>query len=216
MPDLIDPRRQTRRSRARLLFVATLLTGVLVGGCGGSSASQTATTAAGAVSPSSTVATHSRPHRSHATAPGVGGAALAFAKCMRASGVPNFPDPQPGGGLLFPVTPGVNPASPAVTAAQAKCRKLLPNGGPPGPGSTTHPDPHTLQKLITIARCMRRHGVPQFPDPRTSVPANPTGFQEITDFDGAILLFPATMNIQAPAYKQALSACGAPPLGLPH
>ena len=63
---------------------------------------------------------------------------------------------------------------------------------------------------------MRQHGVPQFPDSRTSVPSNPTGVQEITDFDDAILLFPSTINPQAPAYKQALTACGAPPLGLPH
>ena len=57
---------------------------------------------------------------------------------------------------------------------------------------------------------------PQFPDPRTTVPSNPAGIREITDFDGAILLFPASINLQAPAYKQALTACGAPPLGLPH
>jgi hypothetical protein len=38
----------------------------------------------------------------------------------------------------------------------------------------------------------------------------------ITDFDGAILLFPTTLNLQAPAYREALTACAAPPLGLPH
>ena len=60
------------------------------------------------------------------------------------------------------------------------------------------------------------HGTSQFPDPRTSVPYNVAGIDEITDFDGVILLFPARLNLQAPAYKQALAACGAPPLGLPH
>ena len=73
-----------------------------------------------------------------------------------------------------------------------------------------------MAKLARSRVCMRQHGVPQFPDPRTSVPSNPAGIQEITDFDGAILLFPATMNMQAPAYRHALTACGAPPLGLPH
>jgi hypothetical protein len=65
---------------------------------------------------------------------------------------------------------------------------------------------------------MRQHGVSQFPDPQTDVPTNPAGIgiSEITDFDGAILLFPATIDMQAPAYRQALTACGAPPLGLPH
>ena len=95
--------------------------------------------------------------------------------------------------------------------------KLL-GSGPPGPGSTTHPSAQTLAKLRRIAVCIRQHGVPQFPDPRTSVPANPLqdGITQITDFDGAILLFPGTIDMQAPAYRQALAACGAPPLGLPH
>jgi hypothetical protein len=135
---------------------------------------------------------------------------------MRSNGVPNFPDPNPGRGAEFS-TAGINPAAPAFRSAQAKCHKLL-GAGPPGLGSTTHPSAQTLAKLLRIARCMRQHGVPQFPDPQTSVPSNPFGGGpgEITDFDGAILLFPATINLQAPAYRQALAACGAPPLGLPH
>ncbi len=65
---------------------------------------------------------------------------------------------------------------------------------------------------------MRQHGAPQFPDPRTSVQSNPvaSGTGVITDFDGAILVFPSTINLQSPAYRQALTACGAPPLGLRH
>jgi hypothetical protein len=133
---------------------------------------------------------------------------------MRSNGVPNFPDPNPGGGFQFGA--GIDPSSPAFRAAQAKCQKLM--GGPPGPGATTHPSAQTMAKLRKIAVCMRAHGVPRFPDPQTSVPSNPsaTGIREITDFDGAILLFPATINMQAPAYRQALTACGAPPLGLAH
>jgi hypothetical protein len=144
------------------------------------------------------------------------GDALAFSQCMRANGVPNFPDPNAGGGFQIPA--GVSPAAPAFKAAQAKCQKLMggPVGGSFSPGATTHPSAQTLAKLVKIAQCMRRHGVPQFPDPRTSVPSKPTGYRQITDFDGAILLFPSTIDLQAPAYKQALTACGAPPLGLPH
>lgn len=134
---------------------------------------------------------------------------------MRASGVPNFPDPQPGGGAAFEVPAGANPASPAFTAAQAKCRNLM-GGGPPGPGSTTHPTAQTMAKLRRIAVCMRAHGVPQFPDPRTTVPSAPAGIVEITDYYDAILLFPATIDLQSPAYRHALAACGAPPLGLRH
>jgi hypothetical protein len=129
---------------------------------------------------------------------------------MRANGVPGFPDPSADGAFLFPAT-AVNRSSPAFREAQAKCRKLVPEGGPPGPGTTTHPTAQTLAKLLGIARCMRQHGVPQFPDPRTSVPINPfgSGAGVITDYDGAILLFPSTLNVQSPAYSRAAAACGA-------
>jgi hypothetical protein len=136
---------------------------------------------------------------------------------VRANGVTGFPDPKPSGGFAFQAGPGFI-SSPAFRAAQKKCQKLLPGGALPGPGSTTHPSARTLAKLLEIARCMRRHGVPQFPDPGTSVPSNPpsSGVGVITDFDGAILVFPATLNLQAPVYRRGLTACGAPPLGLPH
>jgi hypothetical protein len=52
---------------------------------------------------------------------------LAFAKCMRAHGVPTFPDPQLlNGHLRMQVTPGqIDPKSPVVTAAEAACRSKL-------------------------------------------------------------------------------------------
>jgi hypothetical protein len=231
MPDSSHPKRLTRPRRTRPLAVATLLSAVLVTGCGGSSTSPTASTVGGAPTSTSTAAstgaattggsstaTGGVAASSSSTGPAAGGSgALAFATCMRANGVPNFPDPTPGHGLLFSPA-GIDLAAPAVKAAQAKCHKLLRNGGPPGPGTQTHASTQTLAKLLKIARCMRRHGISEFPDPRTSVPSNvsPAEYSDITDFDGAILLFPVTINLQAPAYKQALAACGAPPLGLPH
>ena len=191
----------------------------MVAGCGGSSHSPAAATVRAATTSRLTAAAGRGAASSRSTAQSANGSGpLAFAKCMRANGVPNFPDPSAGGRARFPIPTGSNPAAPAFNAAQAKCQELIggPIGGPFGPGATTHPSAQTLAKLLKIAQCMRRHGVPQFPDPRTSVPSNPTGYQQITDFDGAILLFPSTINLQAPAYKRALTACGAPPLGLPH
>ncbi|HEX4106660.1 MAG TPA: hypothetical protein VHX88_00910 [Solirubrobacteraceae bacterium] len=143
---------------------------------------------------------------------------LAFARCMRANGVSGFPDPTAGGGAAFTVPAGASPAAPAFRAAQTTCQKLLPGGGSAAPGTGPAASPQTLAKLLRIARCMRQHGVPQFPDPSATRPANldPDEVTEITDFDGAILVFPRTLNLQAPAYRQALDACGAPPLGLPH
>lgn len=205
--------RLIRSPRARMLAAAALVSGVLVAGCGGSSHSPTAATTSSVSSSASTTATA----RAVTTALSGAGApsALAFSECMRSNGVPNFPDPKPGGGFEFPVGGG-NIGSPAFRSAQAKCMKLMPGGGPPVPGTTTHPAAETMAKLVRIAACMRAHGISQFPDPRTSVPSDPAGYQEITDFDGAILLFPSTINLQSPAYRQDLAACGAPPLGLHH
>jgi len=211
MPDGIHSNQLTRWRRAGLVAIATLVSGALVAGCGGSSP-----TPSTAVSPSTA---ESR------TAPGGGSGrprppgpsahrsgALAFAECMRSSGVPNFPDPNPRGG--FDLGAGIDPMSPAFKAAQTICRKLLPGGGLLRSGAPA--SAQTMAKLLRIAVCMRQHGVQQFPDPTPSMPSNPAGYQVITDFDGAFLLFPTTIDLQAPAYRQALTACGAPPLGLPH
>ncbi len=210
MDDSIHPKRLTGVPRARLLIVATLVSGFLIAGCGGGSASPTAATVTGGNPPAATVAAGGSTGTSSGS-PGAGADSsgpLAFARCMRANGVPNFPDPVPGRGFLFPAG-GVNPNAPAVAAAQAKCRKLM-GGGPPGPGSTTHPSAQTLAKLRNIAQCMRQNGVPEFPDPRTSVPAHPflSGEGVITDYDGAIMLFPSTLDMEAPAYTRAAAACG--------
>jgi hypothetical protein len=201
--------------RAFLLVLATFVSGLIVAGCGGSSGSRTS---AGVSAPTRTSATSASTTSSRsavrvAAAP----AALRFSECMRANGVTGFPDPRPGGG--FDIPSGADPGSPVFRSAQAKCQKILSaGGGPPVPGGRTDPTSRTLTKLLRIAVCMRQHGISQFPDPRTSVPADPLrlGISEVSDFDGAILLFPQSLNMQAPAYRQALTACGAPPLGLPH
>jgi hypothetical protein len=97
------------------------------------------------------------------------GQALQFARCMRAHGVPNFPDPT-GGHLDLQVrqTPGstnvngVEVNGPAFQAAMQTCHRYLPNGGQPrGPVSAA-----VRTAALQFAHCMRSHGVPSFPDPR--------------------------------------------------
>ena len=58
-----------------------------------------------------------------------------FSQCMRANGVPDFPDPNPGGGLSIRVQPGsdLNPQSPTFQNASKLCAKRT---GVPGPGGT--------------------------------------------------------------------------------
>lgn len=125
----------------------------------------------------------------------------------------NFPDPTPGHGSAYPVNAS-QISTPTFRSAQSKCQSLFLGGT----GFRSNPSKQTMARLLRIAECMRTHGIHQFPDPLYNRPRHftPGEYQEITDFDGATLLFPTTMNLQAPAYRQALTACGAPPLGLPH
>jgi hypothetical protein len=131
---------------------------------------------------------------------------LEFAQCMRSNGVPNFSDPSAGGGFQLPA--GTDRSSPAFEAAQAKCQRFL----PAGPGSGPPPSASSLAKMLMVAQCMRRHGIPDFPEPRTSVPPHAlTGFNGvISDIDGVILVFPSTVDEQSPAFAQAAAACGFP------
>lgn len=206
-----------RRRRLRWsLAMPAVVAGIVLAGCGGSSTPTTSTTgsthlAAAARTTATRPATSTHRHRNPHP---YGSGPLAFARCMRVNGVSSYSDPGSTGGAVR-----LNPQAPGFRTAVARCSKLVPGGLTPAtPGSTTHPSSKTMQRLVAIAKCMRAHGVPQFPDPRSSVPANlaQEGIREVTDYDNAILLFPDSLNMQAPAYRQALSACGAPPLGLPH
>jgi hypothetical protein len=61
---------------------------------------------------------------------------------------------------------------------------------------------------------MRRQGISDFPDPRTSDPSNPFPAGGpggvISDIQGVILVFPAAIDTQSPLFTQAAKACGFP------
>ena len=84
--------------------------------------------------------------------------AVAFARCMRAHGVPSFPDPDPQGN--FPsFSTGVSKQ--VSSAANDACTHLLSSGGTATPVERQ-------QKLdfgVKVAECLRAHGYPNFPDP---------------------------------------------------
>jgi hypothetical protein len=91
--------------------------------------------------------------------------ALKFSQCMRAHGVPGFPDPQQvgsGGGVQLKLgsNSGIDPNSSVFQAAQRACQSLQPAG--PGGDGGGHVDPTKVQAW---AACMRSHGLPKFPDP---------------------------------------------------
>ncbi len=88
---------------------------------------------------------------------------------------------------------------------------LNPSAGLPVLGTRTHPSAHTLAHWRGVARCIRSHGVPAFPEPVTSVPSgNRFGVAEISAREEAIFVLPGTV-VRSPAFPQAANACGFSP-----
>jgi hypothetical protein len=53
-----------------------------------------------------------------------------MAKCMRANGIPNFPDPNPDGGISIDSNKlGIGPDDPLWKKAEAACTQYMPKGG---------------------------------------------------------------------------------------
>ena len=114
-----------------------------------------------------------------------------YSDCVRSQGVSNFPDPAPGGGVDLRAL-GAEARSPALLAAQTACAKLQ-------PGGSRRPSPFTgkqEQRIVAKARCIRTHGVPNFPDPTMVGPGN---------FGEPYL--PPGWNNDAPVVVKALNAC---------
>ncbi len=90
--------------------------------------------------------------------------AVAFAHCMRSSGVPNWPDPGSSGAFDKSklTSQELGASSARVQSAQHACQHLLPNGGH-GPNAAQLQ--HVKEQGLQFARCVRAHGVPSFPDP---------------------------------------------------
>ncbi|HEX3977789.1 MAG TPA: hypothetical protein VHW96_16090 [Solirubrobacteraceae bacterium] len=126
---------------------------------------------------------------------------LKFANCMRSHGVPNFPDPSAGGGIAITPGSGLNPQSPAFQAAQKRCGKLLPGGGP----GARKPTRAQFVAGLAFARCMRAHGLPHFPDPLASAPA---GSGPIISLRGMMFKPGPGLDPRSPAFAEAASHCG--------
>lgn len=67
------------------------------------------------------------------------GKVLEYARCMRANGLKDFPDPDASGALQMNGDV-INPTSPQFQKAQRKCGHLMPGPGAPTTISTRGPD----------------------------------------------------------------------------
>jgi hypothetical protein len=136
--------------------------------------------------------------------PARAGQALAFAKCMRSHGVSNFPDPTNGElRLQVQKTPnstsvnGVEVNGPVFQSAMQACRSHLPNGGHPSAAQTAK----AKAQALAMSRCMRSHGVPNFPDPEFGTGPG-GGFGIRIGGPGS------RINPSSPAFQAAQKVCG--------
>jgi hypothetical protein len=123
--------------------------------------------------------------------------ALAYSKCMRSHGVSDFPDPSSNGTFQIQTGPGtgLDPQSATFQNADKACKSLRP-AGQGGPGAMSAAD---KQKLINFSKCMRAHGVPDFPDPTFG---SNGGSVSINGSGGSSDLDP-----NSPAFQAAMKAC---------
>jgi hypothetical protein len=147
------------RQRAGVLAVTVGLV-LLTAACGGSPSS----IGSGGSSTGSGRSSTSSGSSSQAGGPPQTGQ-LAFARCMRAHGVADFPD---SGGPTQP-SPGsdLDPANPTYRAARQACHSLQP---------TTYLPPAQAGRdqalALKFADCMRAHGITKYPDPQPGAGGN--------------------------------------------
>jgi hypothetical protein len=132
---------------------------------------------------------------------------LAYSVCMRAHGVPDFPEPSGSGGLTGgkeAVIASLRQVSAAkAQAAQSSCLHLLPGGSLSGQPvyKITAQDQQDYLKAVA---CLRAHGFPAFPDP---------------NFAGGTVSFsvPPSIDTNSAEFVQARQTCSKfIPAGLPY
>ncbi len=181
----------TGARRAGPVAAALIAAGLLVAACGG-------TSGPGVASLGSTSTTTTTPAAaSQGTNKATGYLdAVEYSACVRAHGVPNFPNPTSDGDYLsiHGLTNGVKVDynSSGYTKANKDCQHLLPNGG----HATAAQLAQFLAQALKYAACIRSHGIPGMPDPKEG-------------HGGISQQFPRGVSPNSPQLKAAMKACRA-------
>jgi hypothetical protein len=123
-----DRRHRPRRGRVAFALAALASIAFLVGACGSGSAGSSSATTGGATGGRGVVTRSNSGSSGQSGTTTTGGYSVAFAECMRAHGVPQFPNPNGSGSALGPDS-GVDPASSAYREAlNGPCQSLAPAG----------------------------------------------------------------------------------------
>jgi hypothetical protein len=139
----------TRKSRPLVALALAGLIGLISAGCGANVASETGT-ASSTDTASGADKKLTKQEKS-----------VKFAECMRANGVPHFPDPDPNGDFNF----GVDVTREAWLKAVDACKALKPPGA-----LSSRQTPKEQAASLRFAQCVRDHGVKDFPDPVNGEP----------------------------------------------
>jgi hypothetical protein len=161
------------------VLVALVGVGLLASACGSGAASS------GVASIGSTTSTTTPAGSSGGAGTAANGSKLvAYAQCVRAHGVPNFPDPNSSGELNLSGLSSTELG--AINKTNAACLHLMPAN------DIGHTSPPTAKEL-KYAQCIRAHGFPNWPEPS----ANGT---EMPPADAGI-------NESSPQFQAANKAC---------
>ena len=155
------------------MLIAAASLALLAAACSGSPAPATAggtATAAGAATTAGPATTGGSP------------SAVTYSHCMRSHGVPNFPDPASNGALPKTSAQSLGVSDSRFQAAQSACQPDLPAASSFQQQAQqclqAGDCPQALvQQMLTadraFARCMRSHGVPNWPDPTVGSEGRP-------------------------------------------
>jgi hypothetical protein len=171
---------------------------MLVSGCGGSSSPDVAAVGTATTSATSTTSTTTANNSASSGSSTQLHGAVAFARCMRAHGVQNFPDPDSHGNFPPLSQQALAVSKQTSLTAQQACEHLLLSSG----GNAT---PQQRQQRIAfgvkVAQCLRAHGYPNFPDPTGQGQELPPGLDPNS---------PQFQTTEAACEKQAQKALGLP------
>jgi hypothetical protein len=158
------PRPATARTGAAIIATVTLA--VLAAACSSSSSSS---------------GSGGSPHAGGAAS---AHSAVGYSHCIRSHGVPRYPDPSGDGVLPKTSAQQLGVSSSALQAAQSACQHLLPSDG-----GTLNADSfrqcmlagdcpqalvrQAMTEMLRFSRCMRAHGVPNWPDPTIGTQGRP-------------------------------------------
>lgn len=168
-------------------LVAALAVSVLASGCGNGSPPGVADTSSAAAGTTTVQA-------------GSIAGALAFARCMRAHGIPNWPDPAADGGFDKAELRALGVSPSRIRAIEeSSCNYSFQNGA-----QTQTITPAEQDDYLGAAACMRTHGFPDFPDPTF-----PNGSVQV--------IIPASIDQDSLRFKSAATTCTKLiPAGLPY